>query len=72
VVGQVRENGIADKLQQPRNDEPRREPGRHQKLATAEYAVLSMLSNITGSVFWRAEQKRWPLADQLEELEWQR
>jgi len=55
----------------PKNDEPRREPGRHQKLAP-EYAVLSILSNLTGLVFWWAEQKRWQLADQLEELELQR
>jgi len=55
----------------PPNDEPRREPGHHQKLA-AKYQLLSILSNVTGSVFWWAEQKRWRLADQLEELEWQR
>jgi hypothetical protein len=55
----------------PKNDEPRREPGRHQKLA-AEYQLLSILSNLTGSVFWWAEQKRWRLADQLEEREVQR
>jgi len=55
----------------PKKDEPRQVPGRHQKLA-AKYQLLSILSNVTGSVFWWAEQKRWRLADQLEELEWQR
>lgn len=52
----------------PRNDEPRSEPGRHQRLA-AEYELLSFVSNLTGAVFWWAEQKRWHLADQLEELD---
>ena len=47
----------------PKKDEPRREPGRHQKLATIEYGLFSFLSNVTGSVFWWAEQKRWQLAD---------
>ena len=59
-------------MQKPRNDEPRREPGIHQKLATAEYAVLSLIPNFFGSVFWVVEQKRWQLADQLEALELQR
>jgi hypothetical protein len=59
-------------MDNPKNDEPRLEPGIHQKLASAQYAVLSILSKITGSVFWWAEQKRWRLADQLDELEWQR
>ena len=53
----------------PKSDAPRVGPGRHQKLATAGYKMLSILSNITGSVFWWAEQKRWQLADRLERLE---
>jgi len=56
----------------PKNDEPQVGPGRRQRLASAEYAVLSILSNVTGSLFWFAEQKRWQLADQLEEVELQR
>jgi hypothetical protein len=54
----------------PRSDEPRREPGRHHhhKLAI-EYRLYSFLSNLTGGVFWWAEQKKWKVADQLEEQE---
>ena len=56
----------------PKNDEPRREPGRHHQNLTIQYVLFSFLSNVTGSLFWWAEQKRWRLADQIEELEWQR
>jgi hypothetical protein len=57
----------------PENDEPRLVPGIHQKLATAKYQLLSILSNLTGAVFWWSEQRRWKLADELEQLdEWQR
>jgi hypothetical protein len=52
----------------PRNDEPRREPGRHPKLPI-KYGLFSILSNVTGSIFWWAEQKKWKLADQLEQQE---
>jgi len=56
----------------PAKSEPRREPGHHhQKLATIEYKLFSFLSNITGSVFWWSEQKRWRLADQIELRRWQ-
>jgi hypothetical protein len=52
----------------PRNDERRREPARHhQKLAAIEYRFLSLLSNLTGAVFWWLEQKKWRLADQIEQ-----
>jgi hypothetical protein len=51
-----------------RNDEPRHEAGRHQKLSIW-YGLFSFLSNVTGSVFWWAEQKRWKLADQIEQQE---
>jgi hypothetical protein len=54
----------------PRNDEPRREPGRHhQKLAIVGYGLFTFLSNVTGAVFWWAEQKKWRLADQIEQQE---
>ena len=55
----------------PRNAKPRRgEPGqRHQKLATIEYQLVTFLSNVTGSIFWFFEQRKWKLADQLEEQE---
>jgi hypothetical protein len=49
---------------------PRPGPGL-RKLARS-YAFLSAVSNLAGAIFWWAEQKRWQLADQLEELEWQR
>ena len=65
-----RRTGVVE-MDVPNNDEPRREPGRHQKLAI-EYVLFAFLSNLTGSVFWWAEQKKWKLADQIEELEWQR
>jgi hypothetical protein len=51
------------------NAKPRRgEPGHRQKL-TILYGVLSFLSNTAGAVFWFAEQRRWKIADLLEELE---
>ena len=54
----------------PRNDEPRAEPGRHhQKLAIVEYGLLAFLSNLTGSIFWWAEQRKWKLADRIEQQE---
>jgi len=56
----------------PRNDEPRREPGRHQKLLPIEYGLLSFLSTVTGSIFWWSEQRGWQIANRLEELEVQR
>jgi hypothetical protein len=55
-------------MKAPKNDERRRAPARHQKLA-AEYLLLSFLSNLSGSVFWWAEQRRWKLADQIEQQE---
>ena len=54
----------------PENDEPRVEPGRHQKkLATAEYELLRLLSNVIGEIFWALEQRRGQLADQIEQQE---
>jgi hypothetical protein len=53
----------------PRNDEPRRGPGRHHQKLAIEYGLFSFLSNVTGSIFWWSEQKRWKLADQIEEQE---
>jgi hypothetical protein len=54
----------------PRKSEPRRHPGRHHQNLTIQFGLFSFLSNVTGSVFWWAEQKKWKLADQLEELKW--
>jgi hypothetical protein len=57
----------------PKNDERRGEPARHrQKLAAIEYRFLSLLSNLSGAVFWFFEQRKWRLADQIEQLEEQR
>jgi hypothetical protein len=53
----------------PRNDERRVSPARHQKLLSAKYRALSLVANIFGSVFWVVEQRRWKIADQLENLE---
>jgi hypothetical protein len=52
----------------PKNDEPGREPGCHRKLAAIEYELLSFVSKVTGSMFWWAEQKRWKIAEQIEQL----
>jgi hypothetical protein len=55
----------------PPNDEPRREPGYRPK-RTIEHGLFSLLSNTAGAIFWWAEQRRWQIADRLEELELQR
>jgi hypothetical protein len=50
----------------------KKKPGHHtglKSIAATRYAVLSLVANIFGNVFWWAEQKRWRLADQLEQLE---
>jgi hypothetical protein len=53
----------------PRNDKPRFAPGHRRKLlATVEYELFSFLSKLTGAVFWWSEQRRWRIADQLEQL----
>ena len=49
---------------------PRRETGLHQRLA-AEYALLSLLANLFGSIFWAVEQRRWKIADELERAQWE-
>jgi hypothetical protein len=51
----------------PRNDERRLEPARHHPKLAIKYGLFSFLSNVTGSIFWLAEQKKWKLADQLEQ-----
>jgi hypothetical protein len=53
----------------PRNDEPPRERGRHPKQLAIEYQLVALLSNLTGAVFWWAEQEKWRLADQIEQQE---
>jgi hypothetical protein len=55
----------------PKKDEPRRgEPGRHRHpQASIEYRLFSFLSNLIGAIFWWAEQRRWQIADRLEEKE---
>jgi hypothetical protein len=54
-------------METPEKTKPRPGPGL-RKLAR-EYLLLSWLSNFTGGVFWWSEQRRWRIADQLEELE---
>jgi hypothetical protein len=58
-------------MQVPEKDAPRRgEPGRHRKLlATLGYGLFTVMSMVTGSVFWWSEQKRWRIADKLEQQE---
>jgi len=43
----------------------RGEPARNERLA-AKDAVLSLIANLFGSIFWWAEQRRWQVADELE------
>ena len=38
-------------------------------IALTEYATLSLVANISGAVFWFVEQRRWVLADRIEEEE---
>jgi len=54
----------------PRKSEPRRHPGLHHQNRTIQFGLFSLLSNVTGSVFWWAEQKKWKLADQIEQRRW--
>jgi hypothetical protein len=49
----------------------RREQALHQKLA-GQYVILCLIASFFGSVFWWAEQRRWKIADRLEDLEAQR
>ena len=35
-------------------------------IARTEYAALSLLANIFGAVFWFVEQRRWRVADRLD------
>ena len=51
----------------PRNDDRRREPARHQEKLAIEYQLVAFLSKLSGSIFWWAEQKKWRLADKIEE-----
>ena len=53
----------------PRNDEPRHEPGRHQQKLTVQYKLFVFLSKVSGALFWWAEQRKWKLADQIEQQE---
>jgi hypothetical protein len=54
----------------PAKSEPRREPEHHHQKLTIQFGLFSLLSNITGSVFWWSKQKRWKLADQIEQRRW--
>jgi hypothetical protein len=40
----------------------------HRKLITRTYyAALTLVANIFGAVFWFVEQRRWRVADQLDD-----
>ena len=54
-------------MSSPSRKEPRREPGRQKLLAILKYGLFAFVSNLTGSIFWWAEQRKWKLADQLEQ-----
>jgi hypothetical protein len=36
-------------------------------IARTEYRALSLLANILGELFWFAEQRRWRLADLIDD-----
>jgi hypothetical protein len=36
-------------------------------IASAQYSALTLLANVFGAAFWFFEQRRWQLADQLEQ-----
>jgi len=57
-------------METPEKRKPR--PGPGLRKLVRRYAFLSAVSNLTGEIFWWAEQKRWAIADKLEELEAQR
>jgi hypothetical protein len=54
-------------MEGPRSDEPRLEPGRHHPKLAIEYGLFSFLSKVSGAFFWWAEQRKWKLADQIEQ-----
>lgn len=35
-------------------------------IASAEYSALTLLTNVFGELFWFFEQRRWQLADSLD------
>ena len=45
------------------------QPGPELQILAIQYELLSVLSNLSGSLFWAVEQKRWRVADKIEELE---
>ena len=55
-------------MTEPPEKKERRGEAARQKLAQLSYGLFSFVSNLTGSVFWWAEQKKWKLADQIEQL----
>jgi hypothetical protein len=57
-------------METAKKTKPRPGPGL-RKLAR-NYAFLSAVSNLAGEIFWWAEQRRWAIADKLEQLELQR
>jgi hypothetical protein len=40
-------------------------------IAVIEYRVLTVIANVFGAIFWFAEQRRWLLADRIENEELQ-
>ena len=48
-------------------EKPQPRPG--LQILTRRYAILTWIADFFGSVFWWAEQRRWKIADQLEDLE---
>jgi hypothetical protein len=57
----------------PKNAKPRSgEPRQRNRQLAIQYRLFAFLSNIMGSVFWWAEQRKWQIADRLEDLEVQR
>ena len=41
-------------------------------IASAQYAALALLANVFGALFWFLEQRRWRLADRIDNEEHER
>jgi hypothetical protein len=57
-------------METPEKTKPRPGPGLRKLIRW--YAFLSVVSNLSGEIFWWSEQRRWAIADKLDELEVQR
>jgi hypothetical protein len=45
-------------------------PGWNRGAISRSLRFVAFLSNVTGAIFWWAEQRKWKLADQIELRRW--